>query len=256
MPAKIKLESIAAEDKQRIIDAYNRGIGSTRIKQETGFSARTMRQVIDAAGIPRMPIGGLGFDNTVYVSQSDRDKIVALYTSGKGCEAIAQLVPQGERIVKRVLDGAGIIRRDRSTGLTKYVAGNPENKICTRCGVEKLKSEFSLTASKRSLRCYCRNCCTEITRINILKRLGMTIEQYEDMKSEQNNLCACCGQPEQYASSAGNAAKELAVDHNHQTGKVRHLLCHRCNISLGFLEEDPELCELLKQYALRIRKEG
>jgi hypothetical protein len=46
------------------------------------------------------------------------------------------------------------------------------------------------------------------------------------------------------------------IDHDHKTSKVRHLLCHRCNLALGSLQENPDLCELLKQYALRIKREG
>jgi len=50
---------------------------------------------------------------------------------------------------------------------------------------------------------------------------GISIEQYEEMLDKQNGLCAICKTPPQ--------TKRLAVDHDHDTGEVRGLLCHRCN---------------------------
>ena len=89
----------------------------------------------------------------------------------------------------------------------------------------------------------------------MLRKFGMTSTDYDILFAEQNGLCASCGLPEWYRGKDGEIIK-LSIDHNHETGKVRHLLCCRCNKALGSLQEDPELCELLKQYALRIRKEG
>lgn len=78
-------------------------------------------------------------------------------------------------------------------------------------------------------------------RNNILIRdFGITLEQYERMAALQNNLCAICGDPEK--------GKGLAVDHNHQTGKVRELLCGRCNPAIGFLRDDPVLARKLASY--------
>jgi hypothetical protein len=50
----------------------------------------------------------------------------------------------------------------------------------------------------------------------------ITIEQYEEMLSAQNGLCAIC-----------KKASKLVVDHCHQTGAVRGLLCLSCNLMLG-----------------------
>jgi hypothetical protein len=56
-----------------------------------------------------------------------------------------------------------------------------------------------------------------------MRRYGLTIARYEEMLEGQRGVCAICdGLP-----SGKN--KSLCVDHDHETGAVRGLLCHRCN---------------------------
>ena len=65
-----------------------------------------------------------------------------------------------------------------------------------------------------------------------LLKYGITLEDYNKMLSEQGGVCAICGKKEK-----GN--KRLAVDHDHDTGKIRGLLCGNCNIGLGSYNDDP-----------------
>jgi len=55
-------------------------------------------------------------------------------------------------------------------------------------------------------------------------QLGVSLEQYEEMLARQNGGCAICGNPPK--------TRRLDVDHDHRTGKIRGLLCHRCNRAL------------------------
>jgi cytochrome c peroxidase len=65
-----------------------------------------------------------------------------------------------------------------------------------------------------------------------LKRLyGITLEDYADMFSKQNGVCAIC-------KEECTTKKSLSVDHSHKTGKVRGLLCNGCNTSLGRFKDD------------------
>ena len=72
---------------------------------------------------------------------------------------------------------------------------------------------------------------------NYLKNTyGLTPEDKQKMLAEQNNCCAICEYSE--PGARGNVNGEWYVDHDHVTGKVRGLLCNRCNAALGFMHED------------------
>jgi hypothetical protein len=64
-------------------------------------------------------------------------------------------------------------------------------------------------------------------RAKLKSRYGMSVEDLTRMTAEQNKLCKICGKE-----------KELVVDHDHKTGKVRGLLCRLCNIGLGSLNDN------------------
>ena len=66
---------------------------------------------------------------------------------------------------------------------------------------------------------------------------GLTHEQYDELLAKQEYACATCRQK-----------KPLDVDHDHQTGKVRGLLCRRCNIAIGQFEDDPDLIDRIASY--------
>ncbi len=69
-------------------------------------------------------------------------------------------------------------------------------------------------------------------------RSGLTNAEYERLLAEQDGRCAICGQPETVSNTPKGTISSLSVDHDHQTGRVRGLLCHRCNVAIGLLHED------------------
>jgi hypothetical protein len=69
-------------------------------------------------------------------------------------------------------------------------------------------------------------------------RHGVTLEQKAQMYADQDGKCAICNT--QYP--------ELDVDHNHDTGQVRALLCRTCNRGLGYLKDNPEILRLAAAY--------
>jgi hypothetical protein len=86
-------------------------------------------------------------------------------------------------------------------------------------------------------------------RAHLKKKFNLTPEQYDHMSEAQHGVCAICGQPER--SKRGPDVKPLSVDHDHQTGRIRGLLCDRCNVGLGRFLDSTELLEKALEY-LRI----
>lgn len=64
-------------------------------------------------------------------------------------------------------------------------------------------------------------------RTKLKQKYGMTLEDYEQLLEDQGGVCALCGN-EQHRNIS-----KLFIDHDHETGKVRGLLCLRCNTALG-----------------------
>lgn len=76
-----------------------------------------------------------------------------------------------------------------------------------------------------------------------IKRLyGITVEQYDAQAEAQDYKCAVCGVEDL------SDGRRLAVDHNHDTGDVRGLLCSNCNTGIGLLQDSPEVASSAASY--------
>ena len=78
---------------------------------------------------------------------------------------------------------------------------------------------------------------------------GITLEEYELLLEKQNGVCAICGNSvvDIHNKKTGKKRK-LAVDHSHKTGKIRGLLCGRCNRAIGMAEESPTILKKMINY--------
>lgn len=80
------------------------------------------------------------------------------------------------------------------------------------------------------------------------RKYRLTPEKYDELLTEQGNKCAICECPEILGDRRWGGQRRLAVDHCHNTGKVRGLLCSRCNTTIGKLEENPQLLRAMWDY--------
>ena len=80
----------------------------------------------------------------------------------------------------------------------------------------------------------------EANRTRTLAVYGLTIAEYDAILEAQGGGCAICGR------SPGR--KRLPVDHNHETGEIRGLLCLACNRAVGLLGDDPDLARRAAEY--------
>lgn len=128
-------------------------------------------------------------------------------------------------------------------------------KICSKCKIKKKNSEFYRKVDG-VFRAECKDCHKKLSescrkrrrkinsehtklmgrKANLKRFHGMTIEEYDALYQQQKGVCAICGRKETSKNQWG--VKRLAVDHDHKTGRIRGLLCERCNQGIGKLRED------------------
>lgn len=135
-------------------------------------------------------------------------------------------------------------------------------KKCYRCQVVKpLEAYYNHKGRPHNKANECRDCCLarqrsitgdkrreynrkrresgaqlESTRKHLLKKLyGISVEQFTEMLTRQNGVCKICHKPE------SKKKNRLHVDHCHTTGRVRGLLCSKCNAMLGMCGDSAEV---------------
>ena len=150
-----------------------------------------------------------------------------------------------------------------------------DTKACRKCGGIKPLREFSLSrkateTTNAVYRSDCKVCCSARAmqwfqdnpgrtsanrrKFNLAKNYGISLEEYNDLLRKQGSVCAICGQDEPSAHGRTGKQFRLAVDHCHDTGVVRGLLCQKCNRAVGLFGDDPILLRKAISYLLRAQK--
>jgi hypothetical protein len=125
---------------------------------------------------------------------------------------------------------------------------------CPKCKKEKEISEFNKDKHTAfGIAIYCRKCNktkanvryknfkSEHRNTQLKSDYNITLDEYNEMLTKQNNGCVICGK-------TINGKRKMCVDHDHKTGKVRGLLCSQCNWGLGHFKDDVDLLEKAIKY--------
>jgi len=127
-------------------------------------------------------------------------------------------------------------------------------KTCKKCKERKSYEKFyKQRASQDGHYAWCKECSRknsilkrEQTRnTDLLRKYGISHQDYLDMLEAQDNKCAVCGLPD-----VENIHGKLCIDHNHKTGKVRGLLCNPCNKALGLAMDSADILYSLYKYKM------
>jgi DNA-directed RNA polymerase subunit M/transcription elongation factor TFIIS len=133
-----------------------------------------------------------------------------------------------------------------------------EMKFCNGCQSTLPVAEFYIDRSRMVPKTRCRTCSKSATKAwrklqpdyetrryqkvkgetrerHLIRKYGVTSADYESMLVGQGGQCAICG-----AIAEDQPHKVFHVDHCHETGRVRGLLCRGCNHVLGHMKDDPE----------------
>ena len=84
---------------------------------------------------------------------------------------------------------------------------------------------------------------TKIKKNQLWQKFKITLEDWEQMYNNQKGVCAICGEK-------CRTGKDLSVDHNHKTGKVRSLLCQGCNAGIGMFQDNSKLLIIAAKYLI------
>ena len=120
------------------------------------------------------------------------------------------------------------------------------NYICSNCKVVKITDNFYIDIkNKWGFSEWCRSCSGLASKNSGFKKnFGITLKEYNVLLEQQKFLCAICKEKD--------LKIRLAVDHDHKTGKIRGLLCSRCNLTLGKVKESivilNKMIVYIKQY--------
>jgi hypothetical protein len=105
--------------------------------------------------------------------------------------------------------------------------------LCIPCNKERKRKEkfnryHSLSKEQRRVQ----------NKKGNVRKFGISYEEYHAMLERQDNKCSICNKEETETNVVYNHTKYLAIDHCHETGKIRGLLCSKCNKGIGMFKED------------------
>lgn len=128
-------------------------------------------------------------------------------------------------------------------------------KVCNTCGAEKPLSEFHFRSDTNKPRSDCIVCFRSKSKKRYeereetkeayvrashkfnVKRYGLSLESYDQMFEDQDGKCKICGTTVYKPTDQKGMLETACIDHCHETGKVRGLLCRKCNTGIGSFKE-------------------
>lgn len=154
--------------------------------------------------------------------------------------------------------------------MARGLCETPKEKKCPHCNLVLEIKEFHSRGPGKTLQSWCKNCTRTRGKLPQRKtiaakyrnskkgkitsfrghqgvRYKLTITEFETMIEKQNNCCAICGKE----FNNTKRTKGPYVDHDHNTGKVRELLCHNCNLGIGHFGDNLKLVHLGYLYLLK-----
>ncbi len=129
---------------------------------------------------------------------------------------------------------------------------DPGTKVCVVCKTMKSLEKFSPNSGyRKGVFSRCKACervrgverySPDARRKRALAQYGLDEDLYSGLLETQGGKCAICG------SLEGRSGLDLFVDHDHDTGAIRGLLCGNCNTGIGMLGDDPDRLETATAY--------
>lgn len=140
--------------------------------------------------------------------------------------------------------------KPKKPGSPSRLDPNATVKVCNRCQQVKPVEEFyKAQGNADGLQRICKGCrknyydYAQHRELYLRRKYGISVAEYESLLDKQKGVCFICK-----ASPDTMYRKILAVDHDHESGRIRGLLCNHCNQGLGHFRDSPELLEAALAY--------
>lgn len=143
--------------------------------------------------------------------------------------------------------------------------------VCSHCKQPKPDTAFGRDSRRPSgLQCWCRQCAAQAKRQwrvdnperrkdterryearnpnrHLRNRYGISLDTKRRLFERQGSRCGACGTTEpRHPRLSGESG--WCLDHDHATGAIRGVLCWRCNVALGYLDDSPERLRRMADY--------
>lgn len=154
------------------------------------------------------------------------------------------------------------------------VVRGEEKKVCSKCSIEKPIKAFRIDKNRLKPRSICRSCDTKSVvewrkrnpekvkqydkkrhkerdwwESHLNYEYGIGSKEYRELFLRQKGRCAICG-----TTNPKSRHHRFNVDHCHETGMIRGLLCWECNAALGKFRDDPILLLAALRYLLNAKR--
>ncbi|MFJ8540604.1 endonuclease VII domain-containing protein [Streptomyces sp. NPDC093586] len=197
-------------DASEVLQAYASGTSMTILAEKFAVPYSVIRRTLLQNGVElREKSPKRQFNET------EAALCIEMYASGSSVAAIARAVNAGNVVVRQFLI-------DRGAYVPK---SKTRAEVCTRC-----KSAPVYIKGK------CKPCLSEYHReMHLLRKYGIDIAEYKRRLDSQGGACAICRR-----TDTGKTNAPFQVDHCHETGRIRGLLCFHCNKGLGYFGDNLE----------------
>jgi hypothetical protein len=153
-------------------------------------------------------------------------------------ENVGRREAQREKEARRRLEKNQVLEKPCAT--CKQVLPRKEFLLCTSSSGYKFLGNICRICRNASRKAWIKTKKDGLRHIQLKRDYGITLDEYNAMMNEQNGACVICLKEP--------VKRHLDVDHCHVTGQVRGLLCSKCNLALGLLNDSPNLFQSAADY--------
>jgi len=140
-------------------------------------------------------------------------------------KAYKELIPIGFYVRCKL---HGLLSKRKDVGKDTNRPGSPKRFKCNKCSNEKSKIRRLINPDKE---------LKKHRKQNLKRKYGLSIECFKKITEAQNDSCSICKKKESAINHITKNIRALSVDHCHISGKVRGLLCSKCNFGIGYFDD-------------------